>query len=127
MWPLAFKRREADWGRVAEDRVKAGFWVQMALRLGQGSGRYGVVVRRGDADAGGVLVVLRGRTGLSVLSQIRSGDGDAAWLRATGAAPVDEATALGYVDRQVGRDPDLWVLEFESPDLLPPFEGRIVT
>ena len=112
---------------MAEDRVKAGFWVQMALRLGQAEGRYGVVVRRGDADAGGVLVVLRGRTGVSVLSQMRTADGEAAWLRATGADPVDEATALLYIDRQVGRDPDLWVLEFESPDLLPPFEGRILT
>lgn len=99
----------------------------MALRLGQAEGRYGVVVRRGDADAGGVLVVLRGRTGVSVLSQMRTADGEAAWLRATGADPVDEATALLYIDRQVGRDPDLWVLEFESPDLLPPFEGRILT
>ena len=27
---------------------------------------------------------------------------------------------------QVKFDPDLWVLEFESPDLLPPFEGKIV-
>jgi hypothetical protein len=71
--------------------------------------------------------VLRGRDGSSVLSQIRAADGGAAWLRATGPGPVDEATALRYVDRQVGRDPDLWVLEFESPDLLPPFEGRIVS
>ena len=111
---------------MAEDRVKAGFWVQMALRMGQADGRYGVVVRRGDADAGGVLVVLRGRAGLSVLSQMRTLDGSAGWLRATGAEPVDEEAALGYVERQVARDPDLWVLEFESPDMLPPFEGRIV-
>jgi hypothetical protein len=30
------------------------------------------------------------------------------------------------VARQVKFDSDLWVLEFESPDLLPPFEGKIV-
>jgi hypothetical protein len=23
-------------------------------------------------------------------------------------------------------DPDLWVIEFDAPDLLPPFEGKIV-
>ena len=98
----------------------------MTLRLGDGDGRPGAVLRAGDADAGGVLVVLRGRRGLSVLSQVRAGEGDVAWMRATGADPVDQAAADAYVDRQVQRDPDLWVIEFEAPDLLPPFEARLL-
>lgn len=109
-----------------EGRVKSGIWVQVALRLGNAEGRYGAVLRKGDADAGGVLVVLRGREGVSVLAQTRLGDGEAGWLRATGAGAVAQEVADAYVARQVSRDPDLWVLEFESPDLLPPFEGRIV-
>ena len=111
---------------MSESRVKAKLWVQMALRLGAGAGRAGVVVRSGDADAGGILVMLRGREGTVVLSQVRSGSGEAAWLRGTGATPVAEAVADAYVARQVGFDPDLWVIEFESPDYLPPFEGKIV-
>jgi hypothetical protein len=111
---------------MAEARVKAGLWVQAALRLGNAQGRFGAVLRRGDADAGGVLVVLRGREGLSVLSQVRAASGDMGWLRATGPAPVNQLAADAYVARQVRVDPDLWVLEFESPDLLPPFEGKVV-
>jgi hypothetical protein len=111
---------------MAEPRVKAGLWVQMALRLGDQDGRSGVVLRKGDPDAGGILVVLRGRKGMSVLSQMRDAAGQAAWMRATGAAGVDQAAVDAYIDRQVRRDPDLWVIEFEAPDLLPPFEGRIV-
>jgi len=111
---------------MPEPRVKAGLWVSMALRLGQSDGRYGMVIRKGDPDAGGILVVLRGRLGVAVLSQMRTADGQAAWMRATGPAPVDQETADAYVERQVKFDPDLWVLEFESPDLLPPFEGKIV-
>ena len=40
---------------MAEARVKAGIWVQMALRLGDMDGRPGAVLRKGDPDAGGVL------------------------------------------------------------------------
>jgi hypothetical protein len=109
-----------------EARVKAGIWVSMALRLADMAGRSGVVLRRGDADSGGILCVLRGRDGLVVLSQVRDAGGRQAWLRGSGAAPVDQAAADAYVDRQVKRDPDLWVLEFEAPDLVPPFEGKIL-
>jgi hypothetical protein len=110
-----------------EARVKAQIWVQVALRLGDKDGRPGMVLRRGDADAGGILVVMRDRENrLVVLSQTRTEGGELAWLRATGAEPVDQAKADAYVDRQVKFDPDLWVIEFEAPDFLPPFEGKIL-
>jgi hypothetical protein len=107
-------------------RIKAGIWVSMALRMGNASARFGAVLRKGDPDAGGVLVVLRNNQGVSVLSQLRSAEGELAWMRATGPGPVDEPTADAYVARQVKFDPDLWVLEFETPDLLPPFEAKLV-
>lgn len=109
-----------------EPRVKAGLWVRMALRLGDADGRPGAVLRRGDEDAGGVLVVLRGREGLSVLSRMTASDGSPRWVRATGDAPVTQDDADAYVARQTRRDPDLWVIEFEAPDLLPPFEAQLV-
>lgn len=107
-------------------RLKAGLWVKMALRMADLAGRSGAVLRRGDPDAGGVLAVLRGRAGLVVLSQMRTAEGELAWMRGTGTAPVDQAMADAYVARQVGFDPDLWVIEFDAPDLLPPFEANIL-
>jgi hypothetical protein len=111
---------------MAEPRLKAGLWVKMALRMGDLDGRPGAVLRKGDADSGGVLVVLRGRDGLSVLSQMRTVDGALAWMRGTGAAPVDQTAADAYVARQASFDPDVWVLEFDAPDLIPPFEAKLV-
>ncbi len=106
--------------------MKAGIWVSMALRLADTAGRAGVVLRRGDADSGGILCVLRGRDGLVVLSQVRDAEGRPAWLRGSGAAPLDQAAADAYVDRQLKRDPDLWVLEFDAPDFIPHFECKIL-
>lgn len=111
---------------MTDPRIKAGIWVSMALRMGNADGRFGAVLRKGDADAGGVLVVLRRDKEISVLSQVRSGEGDLAWMRATGPAPVDQDAADAYIARQVKFDPDLWVIEFEAPDLLPPFEAKFV-
>jgi hypothetical protein len=111
---------------MAEPRLKAGLWVRMALRMADLGGRSGVLLRRGDADSGGVLAVLRGRDGFVVLSQIRTDDAALAWMRGTGAAPVDQAAADAYVARQVRFDPDIWVLEFDAPDLIPPFEAKLV-
>ena len=56
----------------SQPRLKAGLWVKMALRMGDRDGHPGAVLRRGDPDAGSVLVVLRGRDGLCVLSQTRT-------------------------------------------------------
>lgn len=111
---------------MTEPRIKSGLWVKMALRLGDAEGRPGAVLRKGDPDSGGMLVVLRGRDGCCVLSQMRTAEGALAWMRATGAAPVDQETTDAYVARQVRFDPDLWVLEFEATDLLPPFDAKLV-
>jgi hypothetical protein len=101
-------------------------WVQAVLRMGQADGRYGTVIRKGDPDAGGVLVVLRGHAGLTVITQIRDATGQPAWLRGTGETPVEEPNADAYITKQLKYDTDLWVLEFDAPDYLPPFEARII-
>ncbi|HQT46891.1 MAG: hypothetical protein B7X08_02410 [Acidocella sp. 20-63-7] len=111
---------------MGEPRIKAGIWVSAVLRMGNVEGKTGMVVRKGDADAGGVLVILRGRAGNVVLTQFRDMAGELAWMRGTGAVPVGEETTDAYVGKQVSYDPDLWVIEFEALDYLPPFEGKIV-
>ena len=111
---------------MGEARIKAGIWVSAALRMGMLENKPGVVVRKGDADAGGVLVKLYGRAGCVVLSQFRDSGGGLAWMRATGPEPVEEQVADEYIAKQIRFDPDLWVLEFEAGDYRPPFEGKVV-
>lgn len=112
---------------MTQARLKTGLWVSAALRQGVLADKPGIVVHKGDADAGGVLVKLYVRhQGCMVLSQFRDQEGALAWMRATGLAPVAEEAADAYVARQLRVDPDLWVLEFETLDFIPPFAEKIV-
>jgi len=109
---------------VSEARVKAGIWVHVALRTGSAVGKPGMVLHHGDDDAGGILLLLRTRQGFVILSQTRDPNGEPAWLRVVDSADQSEADTI--VERQRRRDPDLWVLEFETPDGIPPFEAKIL-
>ena len=110
-----------------EPRLKTGLVVQAALRLATQQAIPMVVARRGDADAGAILIKLnRLEQGFTILAQTRTLEGEIAWIRATGAVPVDEHAADDYVASQVKRDPDLWVVEIEDRTGRPIFTGRVL-
>jgi len=111
---------------MGEARIKAGIWVSAALRLGDQAGKPGVIVRKGDADAGSIILILHGRAGSMVLTQARGAEGELVWLRGTGPEPVKEEAAENYVERQIAYDSDLWIVEFDTVDYSPPFEARII-
>lgn len=110
-----------------EPRLKTSIIVSAALRVSTQQAIPMVVARRGDGDAGTILVKLNQLDlGCTVLAQTRTPKGELAWLRATGAVPVNEETADAYIARQVKRDPDLWVVEIEDRAGRAVFEGRIL-
>lgn len=112
---------------MTEARLKTRLQVQAAVRLCGLRAVAVAVTRRGDPDAGTILVKLnRLEGGCIVLAQTRTPDGAPAWLRATGNAPVTEADADSYIARQAKRDPDLWVVEVEDRAGTSPFPGLIL-
>lgn len=93
-------------------RLTSDFWVSAYRMRLEAEGIPVMVVHKGDATAGAVLVKLSTLDGAAVLYQRGFAfDGPRGWeVLAEGAERVvDEA-----VTRQRARDPDLWVLEVED-------------
>ncbi|HUT49032.1 MAG TPA: DUF1491 family protein [Alphaproteobacteria bacterium] len=98
-------------------RLKAGIWARALIRRAEVAGAAAFVARKGDETAGIVLIKLSTLDGqASVLSPSTALDGGRLWVRATGAAPVEDADAEAYITRQLSYDPDLWVIEIEDRD-----------
>ena len=102
-------------------------WIQSLIRRCDLAAISAAVVARGDDDAGAILLKLGSRDrGYSVLAQVRGSEGELVWMRATGTAPVAEADAEAYIERQRRRDPDLWVIEIESASAATVLDGPIL-
>jgi len=100
---------------LEEPRVKASLWVSAQVRTCNLQALPAVVRRRGDADAGSVLLRLDRLDGYSVLlSQSRDAEGRRAWLMSNAKGAVPDAEAEEYIQRRIKSDPDIWVLEIED-------------
>jgi GMP synthase (glutamine-hydrolysing) len=78
-------------------------------------GAFAAVVRRGDPDAGAIIVKLNRLDGTcSVFAQARDGNGALVWIYAMGPDPRPEAEVDIYISRQGTYDEDLWVIEIED-------------
>ena len=109
-----------------EARLKSVIWIRALIRRCDLAAIPVAVLARGDDDAGAILLKFNGRdTGCLVLAQARGKDGELLWMRATGPAPVAEADADAYIERQRRRDPDLWVVEIENASAGTVIDARI--
>lgn len=101
---------------MSEPRLKTELWVQAQVRLCDLGLLPIAVRRRGDADAGAVLLrLVRERNRSLVLKRVTTAGGALGWMVVAGTAEVDDQTAEAYIAREVRRDDDLWVLEIEDP------------
>jgi hypothetical protein len=93
-------------------RLPSGIVVSALLRRINDSGGMGAVLAKGDAQAGGILVVVADRGAEPRLIERGLGaDGRTALIESHRGQDVD-----GYWRRRRARDPDLWVVELDSPD-----------
>lgn len=103
-------------GGGPEPRLLTRIWVQAQTRLCDRYFIQMVVARRGDPDAGAVVVRLLRAAGSSLLLRRQTKlDGASEWVAVPGGGEIDNQTADAYLAREIDRDRDLWVLEVDDP------------
>lgn len=110
-----------------DQRLPTHLYVQAHLWRCSAAGIPAYVQRKGERESGMiVLKVTLPFQGARVYSQSRDLDGNLGWLAGLNGALVPESEADAYIERQVKRDPDLWVVEVESRDGSHPFDGKAI-
>lgn len=98
------------------DELKTEFWASALIRRAEIAGAFAGVVRKGDADAGAVLVKVATLDGKARLyGPARNGEGERIWLDLSAGSLGDvEADVDAYVRKRREGDPDVWVIEIED-------------
>ncbi|MGD9804747.1 MAG: DUF1491 family protein [Hyphomicrobiaceae bacterium] len=98
-------------------RLKSELWVRAYLRRASIAGAPGVVVRRGDIDAGVILIKIARLDGHCDLyspqpAGLGSDDGERRWVCIAEKAPEGDVDAR--LAREAQLDPDAWIVEIED-------------
>jgi hypothetical protein len=98
------------------DELKTEFWASALIRRAEIAGAFAGIVRKGDKDAGAVLVKVATMDGRARLyGPARNGEGERIWLDLSAGTLGDaEADVDVYVGKRRESDPDLWVIEIED-------------
>ena len=112
---------------MTEPRLKTELWIRAQIRLCDIRFIPAVIARRGDSDAGQVMIKRNRMDGtFEVFARTLTLEGAPAWRRATGPDPVDEDAARAVIDREANFDPDIWVIEIEDRDGAYELDGPVV-
>lgn len=107
-------------------RLAAGLLVSALIRAVEAAGGNGMVLAKGDATAGAVLLVLADRGRTTALCERTLGMDDRYRWTATGPTRFDDPFALSdYLDRRRAADPDQWVVELDHANARAIADGMI--
>ena len=100
-------------------RLKTEIWVSAYIRTIEVEGGFATLRRRGAAEAGAVFVVvdrLDGRVALFAPGPVEETFGERRFVHAYKAEAVEPAEIAARLEREIKRDPDLWIVDVERRD-----------
>lgn len=95
-----------------EPRLAAGLLVSALIRRIEGEGGQAMVLAKGDATAGAILLVLADRGVVAALVERTLGVDGYTWRD---SGPAEASDREDYLTRRRRSDPDLWVVELDHP------------
>lgn len=95
-------------------RLPAHLEVSGLLRAVQAAGGFGMVVAKGERDAGTIIVLCCERgTGTRAWERMPQPDGDRRWTLVKRQEPENPHDFQDWCDRRRRQDPDLWLVELD--------------
>lgn len=95
-------------------RLASKVLVSALIRTAESAGGFAAVVRRGDPDAGAVLIQTLEKGRISGLWERMPSDPDTRKWQRVGPQDTDSIEEmLAYVARRIDRDHDLWLVELD--------------
>jgi len=102
---------------MIEPRLASGVLISSLIRRVEARGGHGMVLFKGDAIAGGIVVAVldRGRP-LRLLERTHDLDGRAKWQPVGPQTIEKEQEISDYLARRRRVDPDMWAIELDIAD-----------
>ena len=98
-----------------EPRLKTSLWVQSQIRLCDQMFFPISITRKGDPDSGALILRLNKRNNFCQLfRRIISNQDFLDWMSVGGADMISFEDAAGYLEREITRDRDLWIIEIDD-------------
>lgn len=94
--------------------LSSDIWVYALIRRAELGGAFAMILRKGDARAGAVLVKIANRRSgeTRLYTEATRADGERVWMQPIGSQAETDLDA--YIERAARIDPDIWVVEIED-------------
>ena len=102
---------------MLDDRLPAHIEVTGMIRAVEADGGFGMVIAKGERDAGTILVICcRHGTQSCAYERFPQLDGTRSWTRTKQQDPENPLEFSKFCDRRKQQDSDLWIVELDHPE-----------
>lgn len=102
---------------MSDARLAAAVEAAGLMRRAQAAGDFAAIIRKGDAERGALLLLVRSRgRHVACLERALGPDGAYRWSRAGPGDSADSAEVSEFLEKRARFDADFWAIELDIAD-----------